>query len=64
MKNLKALSCTIGLRGGGQSVSKAASLPFVVHNARDVLTVITGIITVGPCRRVSTLCLPDVTAHD
>ena len=31
MKNLKALSCTISPRTGGQSISKAASILFVIH---------------------------------
>ena len=34
----KALSCTISPRTGGQSISKTESIPFVVHDARDVLT--------------------------
>ena len=29
MKKLETLSCTISLTAGGQSVSKAASIPFV-----------------------------------
>ena len=37
-RNLKALSYTIGLRAGGQSVSKAESIPSIVHSARDDLT--------------------------
>jgi len=38
MKNLEALSCTITLRAGGQGVTKAASIPFIIHNARDTST--------------------------
>ena len=38
MRNLKALSCAIGPRAGGQSISKAVSIPSVVHSARDDLT--------------------------
>ena len=34
MRTLEALFCTISLRDGGQSVSKAASMPIVVHNSR------------------------------
>jgi len=34
-KILKALSCIVSLRAGDQSVHKAASVPFVVHDARD-----------------------------
>ena len=34
-KTLKTLSSTISLRAGGQKASKAASISFVVHNARD-----------------------------
>jgi len=45
MKNLEALFCTISLRAGVQSVSKAASILFIVYSTRDVLM---GIITVGP----------------
>jgi len=30
-KNLKAFSCSISLRAGDQSVSKTASIPFIVH---------------------------------
>jgi len=37
-RNLKALSCTLCPKGGGQSVSKAESIPSVVHSARDDLT--------------------------
>jgi len=37
-RNLKALSCTIGPRAGGQSVSKSMSIPSVVHSARDCST--------------------------
>ena len=33
----EARSCTVSPRVGGQSVSKAASIPFVVHDARDGL---------------------------
>ena len=33
--NLEALSCTISPRAGGQSISKAVSIPSVVHSARD-----------------------------
>jgi len=29
-------SCNIGLRAGGQRISKAASTPFVVHIARVI----------------------------
>jgi len=38
MKNLKALFSTISPRAGGQSVSKATSIPFVVRNPKDVLS--------------------------
>ena len=38
MRNLKALSCAIGPRAGGQSISKAVSIPSVIHSARDDLT--------------------------
>jgi len=37
-KNLEALFCTISLRVGGQSISKAVSILFVIHGARDGLT--------------------------
>jgi len=64
-KNLEAHSCTISLRAGGQSVSKAASIPFAIHNARDVSTwngkyyYHAG---TAPC--VSTICLLDASACD
>ena len=45
MRNLEALSCTIGPRAGGQSVSKAESILSVVQSARDDFD--TGITTVG-----------------
>jgi len=35
MKTFEALSCTISLRTGGQSISKAASILFAVHDTRD-----------------------------
>ena len=38
MNNLEALSCSISMRAGGQSVSKAVSILFIVHDARDSLT--------------------------
>jgi len=38
MKDLETLSCTVSLRAGGQSISKAASIPFIVDNTRDVST--------------------------
>jgi len=31
----EARSCTVSPRVGGQNVSKAALIPFVVHDARD-----------------------------
>jgi len=34
-KNLEALSCAISLRAGGQSICKAASIPFIVDIARE-----------------------------
>ena len=33
-KSLRAISCTISPRAGGQSVSKAMSIVFIIH-ARD-----------------------------
>jgi len=30
-KNLKTISCSISLRARDQSVSKAASIPFIIH---------------------------------
>ena len=38
MKSLETLSYTVSLRAGGQSISKAASIPFIVDNSRDVST--------------------------
>ena len=38
MKNLEALCCTISPRAGGQSISKATPIPFVIHSTRDGLT--------------------------
>ena len=38
MKKFETLSCTISLRAGDQNVSKAASMPFFVHNTSDVST--------------------------
>ena len=35
MENLKAISSTINPRARGQSVSNAASIPFIIHDARD-----------------------------
>ena len=32
--NLEALSYNVNLRAGGQSIHKAAAIPFVVHNTR------------------------------
>jgi len=37
-RDLEALSCIIGPRAGGWSVSNAVSILFVVHNARVVVT--------------------------
>ena len=37
-KTLEALSCTISPRVEGQSVSKTASIPFVLHSTKDGLT--------------------------
>jgi len=31
----QTLSCTVNVRARGQCVSKAASIAFVIHNARD-----------------------------
>ena len=38
IRNLEALSCTIGPKAGGQSVIKAMSIPSVVHSAKDSST--------------------------
>ena len=54
MKNLKTISFTTGLRTGGESTSKAASIPFLVHNAKEKCDMM-GIITVG-----LSACLPSV----
>jgi len=35
MMDLEALSCTISPRVGGQSISKTASIPFIVHSTKD-----------------------------
>jgi len=63
MNNLEPLCCTIIPRAGGQSVSKAASIPFIVHDAKEDLTQ-NGNYSVGHCPHVSTICLPDVITHD
>jgi len=36
MKNFKAFSCSISLRAGDQSVSKVASIPFIIHMSGTV----------------------------
>jgi len=53
------LLCTI--RAGRQSINKAASILFIVYNARDGST---ELLWSGTTFHESTLCLPDVTAHD
>ena len=49
-RNLEAFSCIISPRAGGQSISKAVSIPSVVHSARDGM----GFITVA----LLPMCLP------
>jgi len=56
MRNLEALSNTISLRAGGQSVSKAVSIPSVVHSARDGSTRNGNFY----CRAPPPICLPSV----
>ena len=34
-KESQTLSCTVGPRAGGQSVSKVVSIPFVIHGIGD-----------------------------
>ena len=53
---LEALSCTIGPRAGGKSVSKAVSIPSLVHCARDGLTRKGNYY----CRAPPPVCLPSV----
>jgi len=62
--NLKALSCTISQRVGGQSVSKTVSIPFVVHGIRDMFNMKWELLLLVAASHVSTLCLLDVTALD
>jgi len=64
VKNFEDLSCTVGPRAGGQSISKAVSILSISFIALGTVRHEMGITTVGhhPC--VSTFCLPDVTAHD
>jgi len=62
MKNLKAFSFTTGLRTAGESTSKAASIPSLVHNAKKMCDVM-GIITVGH-HSLHVYLLSDVTAHN
>jgi len=50
--------------GGGQSVSKAVSILSIVHSARDGLTRNGNYYCQAPPPRVSTICLPDITARD
>ena len=38
MNDLKPLSCYVSLRDGGRSIRKAASIPFIVHDAINGLT--------------------------
>ena len=61
MKNLKALSCTINLRAGGQNISKAASILFIIQDTRD--SVMRNNRS-GTVPGVSTLCLPNITTCD
>ena len=66
-RNLEALSCTIGLRAGGQSISKAVSIPSVVHSTRNGSTRNGNYYCQAPPPCVSTvyhLSIPDVTTRD
>ena len=63
MKNLKALFSAISSSAGGQSVSKAVSIPFVVHNPKDVLAQNRNYYG-GTPPHVSTICLPEDIARD
>jgi len=47
---------------GGQSISKAASIPFVVHNTGDVSTQERNYYCQAP-PHMSTFCLPEITAR-
>ena len=55
----QSLLCTI--RAGRQSINEAASILFIVYNARDGST---ELLWLGTTFHESTLCLPDVTTHD
>ena len=60
--NLEVFSCTISVSVGGQSISKAASILFVIHGTRDESTQSRNCY----CRAtapVFTLCPPDVTKY-
>jgi len=48
-KNLKAFSCSISLRAGDQSVSKGASIPFIIHIMSGTVRCETRIIIVRHC---------------
>jgi len=57
-RNLEALSYTISLRAGGQSVSKAVSIPSVVRQGRfDTKQE----FLLSGTTPLSTFCLPDTT---
>jgi len=58
MKNLEALSCTISLKAGGQSISKAASIPFLVQKTRDGSMQKWELLLPGTTPYVSNFCLP------
>ena len=60
MKKLKTFSCSISLRARDQSVSKAASIPIIIHMP-GTFRCETKIGT-APC--VSTLSLPDIMTHN
>ena len=60
MKNLKALSCIISPRAGGQNIIKAASIPLSFTAPQTVQHKMLWDTT----PRVSILCLQDIIAHD
>jgi len=61
MRNLEAPSCTIGPRAGSPSVSKVVSIPSVVQGQFNTKW---ELLLSDTAPRVSTICLPDVTARD
>ena len=58
---LEALSCTIRPRAEGQSMSKAASIPFIIHDTRNGSTRNGTYYGRAP---PPVCCLPDVIARD